>query len=229
MINIFYIHIGEDISQESYDKLLGVCGTDRHEAISKYRLEADRKRTVYGEALAKFMISKKTGILPQDIQVGRNPYGKPYATNQDEICYNISHSGNYVVCGLDTYEIGVDIEEVREIDQAIAKSFFHSKEYEFILSQEINQQIHTLYDFWTLKESYIKYLGVGLHKPLNSFYFILDGPSVQLVEQDHYPAYFYCDQIQDNYKLAVCVSRPEPIHVEPISLQEIVAYIEGAG
>ncbi|WP_405110996.1 4'-phosphopantetheinyl transferase superfamily protein [Paenibacillus sp. FSL K6-1217] len=227
MAELYYIDIEEEISAEGYQTLLGICASDKREAINKYRYEADRKRTLYGEALARFMIAKQAGVRMKDIEFGRNPYGKPYVKDQNEVFYNISHSGKYVVCGLDIEDIGVDIEEIREIDLDIAKRFFHVKEYADIVSREISEQIPRLYDFWTLKESYIKYLGVGLSKPLDSFYFILNGQSIHLCSKEDHAVYFHRYLIQDNYRLAACISRPDPINMEKISLHDLAAYIDG--
>lgn len=226
MAKLYYMNIEDPISAEDYQTLLGTCASDKREAIHKFRFEADRKRTLYGEVLARFMIAKKTGVTMKDIEFDKNPYGKPYVKDQNEIFYNISHSGKYVVCGLDTEDIGIDIEEIRDIDLDIAKRFFHAKEYEDIISREIREQVHSLYDFWTLKESYIKFLGVGLSKPLNSFYFMINGESVQLCSQEDHTVYFYRYLLQDNYRLAVCVSTPDHINMEKISLHDLVAYIK---
>jgi len=228
MADIYYINIEEAVGYEGYEKLMGVCAVGKREAVSKYRLEADQKRTVYGEVLARFMVAKKAGIRMKEIQVGRNAYGKPHVKDRSGIYYNISHSGKYVVCGLAAGSLGIDIEEVRPIDLDIAKSFFHPKEYDYIVSRETDQQIDSLYDFWTLKESYIKYLGVGLNKSLDSFYFNLAGPTIEFYSKENHPAYFYRYGIEDNYKLAVCVgSRPAHITLEPISLDEILFFLDG--
>ncbi|WP_379129643.1 4'-phosphopantetheinyl transferase family protein [Paenibacillus sp. sgz500958] len=226
MTDIYYININEELSQEDYDKLLGICTADKRETIGNFRFEADRKRTLYGEALARYMIAKNSGIPMNDIQLVKNPFGKPYLNNREGIHFNVSHSGNYVVCGLDDQNIGVDIEEVRDIGLDLAKSYFHIKEYAYIISQEMDRQIQTLYDFWTLKESYIKYLGVGLNKPLGSFYFTLDGSSATLYSQENPSAYFYRYLIGDHYKLAVCVEKAASIHLELISLHEIVSHLD---
>lgn len=61
MAELYYMNIEDPIRAEDYQTLLGICASDKREAIHKFRFEADRKRTLYGEVLARFMITKKTG------------------------------------------------------------------------------------------------------------------------------------------------------------------------
>ena len=42
----------------------------------------------------------------------KNQYGKPYLSEHPDFYFNISHSGEYVLCAIDNNPIGVDIEEV---------------------------------------------------------------------------------------------------------------------
>ena len=46
----------------------------------------------------------------------KGEHGKPFFTLQPKIHYNISHSGKYVVCVIAGEEVGIDIQEHRELD-----------------------------------------------------------------------------------------------------------------
>ena len=83
-----------------------------------------------------------------------NSYGKPYLKN-NELYFNISHSDCYTVLAISNQEIGVDIEKVTMRKKVIDK-ICNAKEKKLIKSEE---------DFtimWVKKESYVKYLGIGL-------------------------------------------------------------------
>ncbi len=95
----------------------------------------------------------------KDIHIVNNQYGKPYFHGISDQYFNVSHSGKWVVCGWCQYEIGVDVEVVKDIDINIAKRFFDKSEYEVITGKNIDEQKILFYDLWTLKESYIKYIG----------------------------------------------------------------------
>ncbi|WP_150273133.1 4'-phosphopantetheinyl transferase family protein [Paenibacillus tepidiphilus] len=226
MIDVYYMDINEETGGDLYEKLLGACAPGKREEAEQYVREADRRRTVYGEALSRYMIAKRTGMRMRDIEIGRNPYGKPFVQGDGDLHYNVSHSGSLVACGLDRQAIGIDVEQVQNIDMVLAEQFFHIREYSYILSREFGQRMNALYDFWTLKESYVKYLGVGLYMPLNSFYFSIDGPSVTLNAKDSVSPYFQRCHIREQYKLAVCTGRPVPVRLQQLSLHEIIVHID---
>lgn len=86
-----------------------------------------------------------------------NKYGKPYLNNG--LYFNISHTKNIVVCVLSDKEIGIDIEYLRYSDN-IVKKCFNQKEKEIIKNSNNKKEIFTI--IWTIKESYVKLLGIGL-------------------------------------------------------------------
>lgn len=79
-----------------------------------------------------------------------------------------------MVVAVSDEEIGVDIEKASLCNIDVAKRCFCKNEYEYILSDSIKSDIR-FFRIWTKKEAYIKYLGVGLSMPLNSFSVLSDG------------------------------------------------------
>ncbi len=65
--------------------------------------------------------------------------------------------------------VGVDIEKIRPIDFAIAERFFTASEYRLLMDTAEQERLQLFYTLWTLKESYIKFVGKGLSIPLDSF------------------------------------------------------------
>ena len=103
---------------------------------------------VYYIDIEKHNIDKKQGseLLKRkvlgDRKICRSENGKPYC---DDVFFNISHSGKYVVLATADSEIGIDIEKIRDTEKRLFAEDFASKE-EF-------------FEMWTKKESIIKYLG----------------------------------------------------------------------
>lgn len=60
-------------------------------------------------------------------------------------------------------------EKIIPIDLRIGKRFFINKEYEYIMNKNLISRLEYFYEIWTLKESYIKAVGMGLSISLNSF------------------------------------------------------------
>ena len=87
--------------------------------------------------------------------------------NGDMLNFNNTHSGNWVMSCVSDKFVGIDVEEIKNIDIKIANRFFHVDEYRIIMEAENRKKI--FYDFWTKKESFIKAVGCGLSMSLGSF------------------------------------------------------------
>ncbi|GJL75837.1 4'-phosphopantetheinyl transferase family protein [Nitrosomonas sp.] len=96
--------------------------------------------------------------------------------------FNISHTNDLIICAVTfTDDIGCDVEMVhRNCDFfSIAKSYFSWKEYLDLINTSKNQQRSRFFDYWTLKESYIKTCGQGLSIPLTDFSFQIGSSRLQ--------------------------------------------------
>lgn len=78
-----------------------------------------------------------------------------------------------ILCAISNKEVGVDIEYIDpEIDLNIAKHYFYNSEYENIMNCENSSD--EFFKYWVLKESYMKYTGLGMNLKLDSFEIIID-------------------------------------------------------
>ncbi|MBP2077294.1 4'-phosphopantetheinyl transferase family protein [Oceanobacillus polygoni] len=207
MVEVFICRLPEEKSQSDLTSLLTYVSDESQKRILKFFHLADAYRTLVGELLIKHVLYKQTGKRVKDITIGKNAYGKPYFPDYPSIQFNISHSGDFVVCAVNDQQVGIDVEKVKAFDLCMAKQLFTEFEYWEILAAE-NKSL-ACYDFWTMKESYVKALGKGLAIPLHSF-------RVKKTKVDHFVIIdmdrneevkdFMLKQftIATGYKLAVC-------------------------
>ncbi|HFK1759458.1 4'-phosphopantetheinyl transferase superfamily protein [Bacillus bombysepticus] len=170
----------------------------------------DVNRTLIGDLLIRSLICQKYKINNEEIRFKYNEYGKPFVENFSDFHFNLSHSGEWVVCTTANFNVGIDIEKVSEIEALkLAKEFFSADEFYDISNMNSDEQINYFYDLWTLKESYIKTIGKGLYNPLNSF--SIKKESRALILYKNIPKNFYFKQynIDLNYKLSACATRDE--------------------
>lgn len=120
-------------------------------------------------ALAAPRALEKWGITNEDVCIARNQYGKPCLVHQPEIHYNVSHSGEWVVCVVHSSPVGIDVQELKECSWGIVEQFFHPRERAYLSSLEKGQLPQAFCDVWSMKEAYIKAIGKGLHQPLQDF------------------------------------------------------------
>ena len=134
------------------------------------------------------------GISEREIRIGDN--GKPYLAN-GAIFFNLSHSGERVMCAVSDMEVGCDVQKIGTTSLKIADRFFSASERQLLNSiEDESAKINMFYRLWTLKESYIKAVGTGLKTSLKSF---------SVTAQENVNGYYFKEYyINDGYAYAVC-------------------------
>lgn len=196
-----------DISEDMLNKLYSLTDSKKISKVKKFINKKDKIRTLIGEILIRTIIIEDLGIRNNNISFEKNPYGKPYIKEYAQFNFNISHSGNFVVCAIDNNPIGIDIEEVKYIEyEDIAKNFFAMSEFDYIIKNDSYSSLSRFYEIWTLKESFIKCCGQGLAMPLKSFSIEVNKyESIKVVSNNEYKEHiFKIFDIKLGYKLAVC-------------------------
>jgi 4'-phosphopantetheinyl transferase len=162
---------------EQYRHLLS---DDERRAEYRYTLAQDRRRYVLTRAVIRTVLSRYACTSPADWCFGTNPYGRPEITNNGAarrtLSFSISHTSELVLVGItQRNSLGIDMEAVRgeNAPLAIAQGFFTNDEFAGIRALPFNRQAERFFEYWTLKESCIKAMGMGLSVPLNSFGFDL--------------------------------------------------------
>lgn len=113
-----------------------------------------------------------------DTAIVKNRYGKPSLAEYPELKYNISHAEGICACIVSEHECGIDCEKVRTYRPNVLKRAFSEDEKNIILNAPESERDLFFFRLWTLKEAYIKALGIGLSFPMNQANFSFEGGSV---------------------------------------------------
>jgi 4'-phosphopantetheinyl transferase len=191
--------------------LLDPAEQGRHEAL---RRPADRDRFTVAAALLRLVGARATGLAPRAVPVDRScaqcgkPHGKPRIQGYD-LHVSISHSGGRVAVAAGPAPLGVDVEEVREMDIANLAGLT-------LGPGESAAGPGDFFVYWTRKESAVKATGDGLSVAL---------PEVRVTRPDQpagllsYPARpGLVATMRDlhagaGYAAALTVLAPEPVAV----------------
>ncbi|RUT69548.1 4-phosphopantetheinyl transferase [Flavobacterium cupreum] len=167
MINIYYSYLSEGNHESLLRNHLPDFPENYQAKISRFRRWQDAQASVLGRILL-FTGLKEAGFLgPADKELKYTSYHKPYFEDHP-VQFNISHSGEIVVCALsDEGEIGIDIEIISDILIDDFKFQMTENEWERI-STSTNTK-NAFFEYWTQKEAVIKAHGHGLTIPLQSF------------------------------------------------------------
>lgn len=121
----------------------------RYEEALKYKSEESRDLSL----LAGILIYNNLKIEESDIKY--NKLKKPYIENG--LCFNVSHSKDFVVFVKSEEKIGIDIEFVNDKNMNIIDYAYNEDEKEYILNGKDDQEkIERLTRLWTIKESLFK-------------------------------------------------------------------------
>ncbi len=191
-----------------FSKLLPLCAEERIKRIHSLARREDKNRCLGAGLLLSYEMKSKA-------EIAYNEFGKPFFTDFPDVKFNISHSGDFVLASFSDRDIGVDIEKIRDIDLSLADRVFTKKESSFIKERGVE----AFFEFWTLKESYVKALGKGISAGLGSFEVCPTKPS--LISPHDGREYFFSSFDIPGYKAAVCAAEKAPeASYKLVSLQE---------
>ncbi|MBO0999169.1 4'-phosphopantetheinyl transferase superfamily protein [Bacillus sp. SD075] len=207
MVELYICRLPVKKEESDLNKLLVHVSIERQSRIKRLVKLDDAYRSLIGDLMVRFVLKERYGSVKEGLGWRTNSFGKPFLSKYPMFHYNISHSGEYVVCAMHDAEVGVDIEKIGPFDLQLAKGFFTEEEYKQVLEAE--DGLSSFYDIWTLKESYIKAIGKGLSIPLHSLNVRRQGmESIQLTDvHSNVPITdFTCRQymVDSEYRLAVC-------------------------
>ncbi|NLQ75081.1 4'-phosphopantetheinyl transferase family protein [Streptococcus mutans] len=163
-MKIFKIRSQKPLEDRMFFSLLELIEEEDRKQILRYQFWQDRQQSLLGHLLSRYAIIQEYALTNKEIQIRRHAYGKPYIKDYSQIHYNISHSGEWVVVAIGKSPIGIDVENRREDWDLIGERVFSESEKYWSQNSYKRKAI-----LWTIKEAYVKYLGIGLSKSLNSF------------------------------------------------------------
>jgi 4'-phosphopantetheinyl transferase len=151
----------------------------------RYLFERNRHEHVVAHALKRLCLSRYAPVAPRAWRFAIGERGKPeIEAPPSPLRFNLSHTDGLVACLVARdADVGVDVETVaRGTDMAgVASRFFAEPEVEALLALPAQAHKRRFFEYWTLKEAYIKARGLGLAIPLGDFWFTLAPPAQPVI------------------------------------------------
>lgn len=170
-----YIHAKSLLNRYNY--LLTEDEALKHKS---YKFEIHRHTYLVTRAFIRDILSHYSDTPPRLWQFKAGAHGKPEVVNsQIPLQFNLSHTDDLIICAVTlNHAIGCDVENTRRTCEylGIAEHFFARNEFEELLNKTGSEQRNRFFEYWTLKESYIKACGQGLSIPLEDFNFKIGSP-----------------------------------------------------
>ncbi|MBL1224604.1 4'-phosphopantetheinyl transferase family protein [Enterococcus sp. BWR-S5] len=204
MIQLYTIDLKDFAATINYADYYPLLEQERLLRIQHLQFEKDRIVCAVSGLLLQYVarccyqMNKKEAILINNAQ------GKPQFLDAP-FHFNISHSGDWLLCAWSDTPIGIDVEKTEIIFDYldIAKHFFHPEEHRKIQDLRKHKQLPYFYKIWTAKESYVKYLGKGLSCPLSSFSIEEKNEGLSLSDNSA-DCFFYSDWLDAKHPYTIC-------------------------
>jgi 4'-phosphopantetheinyl transferase len=150
----------------------GLVSSGEIEIASRYANAKSQMQYLTGRALVRQALASVATHDAEPVRIVVEEQGKPVlasALGQTPWHFNISQSGDLVACALANASVGIDIESIsRATDHlAIAHAYFAPDEAIWISARpdSVDRRFIAL---WTVKEAYLKAIGIGLAVPVAS-------------------------------------------------------------
>ena len=210
MVHLYAANIGSLPDPKEHPEILEGLWEERKEKALRMKLESGRKQCAGAGLLLKAVLENHS-ISMDTLRYGDN--GKPQV---DGICFNLSHSEDWVICAVSDKAVGCDIEKISEEKTKVAKRFFAVSENEHLSGFEGDVGTSEFFRIWTMKESYLKMTGEGISFPLNRIEFKLGEPIGVYRDGEKCDCHVREYEIL-GYKVSVCAEEDE--FAEKIEIQ----------
>ena len=168
MVDLFYTHIDYRLEFSTWNYYFSLLPPFLQQKVERFYKWEDKQAALFGKILLLEGL-KKYGLDKECLNhLCYNSWDKPYLKYGP--CFNISHSGNLVVCAVNKKNpLGIDVEKISDIKLDDFEAYMSSEQWEII--RESSNPHATFFSFWTIKESVIKADGKGLSIPLTDIVF----------------------------------------------------------
>ena len=161
-----------------------------------------------GVGLLLHLACVEAGFEGADEHVAYGENGKPYLVDFPDVHFNLSHSGERVMCVLSPFDVGCDVEIIKGDRGRLAERFFKPEESAWIKHFEtLEKQSEAFYRLWTLKECYMKVTGRGMSLMPDKFALRVDeNENISLYHDGDRPEYDFREiDLHDGYRYAYCM------------------------
>jgi 4'-phosphopantetheinyl transferase len=164
-----------------------LLSADEQTRWQRFARAADRQRFLLSRALLRTVLGDYLSLEPRELRFVSDEWGKPHLSAEPSLHFNLSHTQGMVALAVSRRApVGVDVENMeRVVDaEALTARYFAPEELFALQTLPPNARRAHFLRLWTLKEAYVKALGLGLRIPLDSFAFAPHGDAINVLRRE---------------------------------------------
>lgn len=219
-VHVWYTFPGEITRKDLLDRYYPLLNVEESVQQKRFHFERHRHQYLVTRAMIRTLLARYLDVPAHELRFTKNAYGRPELAVEHmrvPIHFNLSHTDGLIVCAMVlSREVGVDVEDITRGGDLvqIADRFFSPSEVNDLHAVPVERQEDRFFDYWTLKEAYIKARGMGLSIPLEQFSYHIDDRSTNIAisidpRQQDEPSRWQFRQWRcaPHYKIALCLER----------------------
>ena len=129
--------VSEAIWDFDLEAALKEISEQRREQALKFKFELGQRLCVLAYQLLKQGLREEYGITENPV-FEYNEHGKPSIVGHPEICFNLSHCKEAVVCAVSDKPVGIDVESIREYRDSLVHYTMNDEEIQSLTYIHIN-------------------------------------------------------------------------------------------
>jgi len=145
------------------DSFKSILTGDEIGRANRFYLQKDRNRFITSRAALRTILGKYLNLAPEAVEFESGLNKKPFIKNgnQNNLQYNLSHSGDAILLAVADSPIGADVEFINNDFgySEVLTDNFSSAEVNYITETD---SIHRFFKLWTRKEAVTKATAQGL-------------------------------------------------------------------
>lgn len=169
-IRVWHAHVTEAFAADGRESQAAArLGTTERARYDRFRHDVDRRMFLLGRVMARGAVGAALGVDPWSWAWREGTRGRPEIARADcSINFNIAHSAGLVVCAISPDGVvGIDVEARNRtpLERALIARCCSPEEAADVEASGAAWPDRFL-QYWTLKESYLKAVGLGISVPL---------------------------------------------------------------
>lgn len=164
-----------DVDPQLLSAYRDLLSPEELQRMGRFKFDHLQRDYAIARALVRTTLSKYVDVAPTSWRFTQGEHGKPEIDHCPvPLRFNLSHTNKQIVCAVMLEkDIGIDIENIERNNDvlSIADRYFSALELKELFSLPVNRQVDRFFDYWTLKEAYMKADGGGISLGLGNFGF----------------------------------------------------------
>ena len=225
MTGLYAVNIRDAAPFSELSHLTASVSSERAVRIGRYRRDSDKLRCLTAELLLRYVLAAQDPAAPCPPAFVYGLHGKPQLADSP-VRFNLSHSGDWVICAAGMCEVGADVEQLRYSDIRMISGSFSPQEIAWLDAVPPQDLPDCFCRLWTLTESYVKYRGTGLSESFSGFTILPAADGSAHLTAPHDAVAFYSVKPDAAHWISLCIpadSARKPVTLQTVPFSELTA------